>query len=531
MYNKKLSVNSIKFSDLISPLKGGTAMKKHIKEITALLICAAMLTACGNNGGTPASAPAESTSAQPAASPISETGESVTKAETTLSETGSELPEENGYRIFVRNEKGDPVNGVLLQFCSDSECVLGETDTDGTAVFDYPDGSYTVHILKAPAGYADDENEYPAPASRGTVEIMLKTDTPDKETEWQNIDELDFTKPVNIMLPEYGITYKEPDKFFGLKGYMDPGASSLSDTDPIFREFCFYYTPFSRYDMDNIIAYYDAVLEAKRYKEEEPQPPDERWKDWLDLFFIISGVYITDADLTAEEVSRFIEKSDSGTGEIAEIEKISADIKCSVWYVRFGGIEERAEEIKDQLGEYYDELIDVYNDKETQLSGLTFSDPVDFAEEEEKTVSVGDTFSFEATDLDGNKVSSTDLFSGHRITMINVWATWCGPCKRELPMLGELAKEFKEKGGQIVGFCLDADNDKHIGKAKEILTENGCSYINICPFDGSDDVFPTYSYPTTYFVDSEGRLLAEPIYGNDVEAYPAVFNECLEAME
>ena len=196
MYNKKLSVNSIKFSDLLSPLKGGTAMKKHIKEITALLICAAMLTACGNNGGTPASAPAESTSAQPAASPVSETGESVTKAETTLSETGSELPEENGYRIFVRNEKGDPVNGVLLQFCSDSECVLGETDTDGIAVFDYPDGAYTVHILKAPAGYADDENEYPAPASRGTVEIMLKTDTPDKETEWQNIDELDFTKPV-----------------------------------------------------------------------------------------------------------------------------------------------------------------------------------------------------------------------------------------------------------------------------------------------------------------------------------------------
>ena len=242
-------------------------------------------------------------------------------------------------------------------------------------------------------------------------------------------------------------------------------------------------------------------------------------------------MYITDADLTAEEVSRFIEESDSGTGEIAEIEKISADIKCSVWYVRFGGIEETAEEIKDQLGEYYDELIDVYNDKETQLSGLTFSDPVDFAEVEEKTVSVGDTFSFEATDLDGNKVSSTDLFSGHRITMINVWATWCGPCKRELPMLGELAKEFEEKGGQIVGFCLDADNDKHIGKAKEILTENGCSYINICPFDGSDDVFPTYSYPTTYFVDSEGRLLAEPIYGNDVEAYPAVFNECLEAME
>ena len=113
--------------------------------------------------------------------------------------------------------------------------------------------------------------------------------------------------------------------------------------------------------------------------------------------------------------------------------------------MRFGGIEETAEEIKDQLGEYYDELIDVYNDKETQLSGLTFSDPVDFAEVEEKTVSVGDTFFFEATDLDGNKVSSTDLFSGHRITMINVWATWCGPCKMVGPIVAEIAEEYEGK--------------------------------------------------------------------------------------
>ena len=49
---------------------------------------------------------------------------------------------------------------------------------------------------------------------------------------------------------------------------------------------------------------------------------------------------------------------------------------------------------------------------------------------------VGKTLSFETTDLDGNTVKSEDLFAQHELTMVNIWTTWCGPCKGELAGLG-----------------------------------------------------------------------------------------------
>ena len=51
---------------------------------------------------------------------------------------------------------------------------------------------------------------------------------------------------------------------------------------------------------------------------------------------------------------------------------------------------------------------------------------------------VGKVFSFEGTDLDGNPIKSEDIFSAHAVTMINFWATWCGPCRKELEELGKM---------------------------------------------------------------------------------------------
>ncbi len=60
------------------------------------------------------------------------------------------------------------------------------------------------------------------------------------------------------------------------------------------------------------------------------------------------------------------------------------------------------------------------------------------------------------TDFDGNEVDKS-LFEGHRLTMVNIWATFCNPCLSEMPELGELAAEYaKEEGGvQIIGICTD----------------------------------------------------------------------------
>ena len=55
---------------------------------------------------------------------------------------------------------------------------------------------------------------------------------------------------------------------------------------------------------------------------------------------------------------------------------------------------------------------------------------------------------FTGTDLEGNTVSS-DLFSQSALTMVNVWATYCNPCLREMPALGELAEDYAPETFQI----------------------------------------------------------------------------------
>ena len=78
------------------------------------------------------------------------------------------------YEVQVNDGAGKPVAGVTIQFCSDTECVLGKTDENGVAVFEKEAGMYTVHVLKVPEGYAADDTEYPAPAEPGRVTITLQ---------------------------------------------------------------------------------------------------------------------------------------------------------------------------------------------------------------------------------------------------------------------------------------------------------------------------------------------------------------------
>ena len=78
------------------------------------------------------------------------------------------------YEVLVNDASGKPVSGVTIQFCSDTECIMGTTNDKGIAAFDKEAGSYTIHVLKVPEGYAPDDTEYTAPDKPGQVVIVLK---------------------------------------------------------------------------------------------------------------------------------------------------------------------------------------------------------------------------------------------------------------------------------------------------------------------------------------------------------------------
>ena len=125
---------------------------------------------------------------------------------------------------------------------------------------------------------------------------------------------------------------------------------------------------------------------------------------------------------------------------------------------------------------------------------------------------------FEGKDLEGNEVTSEELFSGNAVTVVNFWFTTCNPCVGELAELDALNQELAQKGGALIGvnaFTLDGDEGA-IAEAKDILTKKGVTYQNVYfPSDSEAGKFTAniFAYPTTYVVDRGGNIVGDPIVG------------------
>ena len=117
--------------------------------------------------------------------------------------------------------------------------------------------------------------------------------------------------------------------------------------------------------------------------------------------------------------------------------------------------------------------------------------------------------------------------------MINLWGTYCGPCIGEMSELEKMDKEFASKGGGIVGLVVDVPvgNDKYLDNAKTIVKETGVTYPIIRAWDGFDKVFENEGVPATFFVDSKGKLIGQPILGAQINTYPKEMEDLLSKAE
>ncbi|MDR1741976.1 MAG: TlpA family protein disulfide reductase [Synergistaceae bacterium] len=123
---------------------------------------------------------------------------------------------------------------------------------------------------------------------------------------------------------------------------------------------------------------------------------------------------------------------------------------------------------------------------------------------------------FSSQTIEGAPVTDA-VFAEKRLTMVNMWATWCPPCVGEMPDLAELARDMPE-GSQLVGIVMDVSvgdvgTPAH-AKAKAILSQAGADFMQILR---SDDMTPylsgVRSIPATIFVNSEGRVIEQPLVG------------------
>lgn len=173
-----------------------------------------------------------------------------------------------------------------------------------------------------------------------------------------------------------------------------------------------------------------------------------------------------------------------------------------------------------------EELVPVYEGIIKELAeakdNIVYSEPVNYA-----ALDAGNAISFKTTNvLDGAELNSQDIFSKNKYTVVNVWATWCGPCIQELPELETLSKELEAKGCGIMGILHDGNIPGSLEVGQEILTEAGVTYPNAVVWDGFDDSIHIQVYPTTYIVDSQGIIVGEAIMGAD----PALYMSTVEGL-
>ncbi len=172
---------------------------------------------------------------------------------------------------------------------------------------------------------------------------------------------------------------------------------------------------------------------------------------------------------------------------------------------------------------------EAYADEYTALAGMTDEIAAAFtcyepvAAPDPYEAAAGVKAEFTALDLDGNPVSSADLFAQNEITMVNLWATWCPPCIGELQELQAIDQRLKEKNCGIIGILLDEDLDT----ARQLIADNGVAYPVVQAPENVNALFYSEYIPTSYFVNSEGIIIGRPVIGADITAYEPRIDELL----
>jgi peroxiredoxin len=112
---------------------------------------------------------------------------------------------------------------------------------------------------------------------------------------------------------------------------------------------------------------------------------------------------------------------------------------------------------------------------------------------------------FELTSLDGKRVKLSD-YRGKAV-LLNFWATWCSPCKVEMPWFVDLQKKYGNDGLVVVGIAMD---DTETDKIAQFASEMGVNYPVLLGTDKVSEQYGNVEYlPTSFYINRQGRIVGK----------------------
>lgn len=123
---------------------------------------------------------------------------------------------------------------------------------------------------------------------------------------------------------------------------------------------------------------------------------------------------------------------------------------------------------------------------------------------------------FECADKDGKMVRLSDIVKANKVTLLDFWASWCGPCRMEMPTVRKAYDAFKAKGLEIVGVSLDSNKSSWQGAVQSL----GLEWIQLSDLKGwrcePAQLYGIHSIPSCLLIGQDGTILAKDLRGEQL---------------
>ena len=135
--------------------------------------------------------------------------------------------------------------------------------------------------------------------------------------------------------------------------------------------------------------------------------------------------------------------------------------------------------------------------------------------------------------IDHHKILDLVQQGHHKATLVNVWATWCEPCREEMPGIVRLRKDYRDQDVEVILVSAD-DVDKADTTVPRMLHKLGVDFPTYVDNDSTDEAFitgmnPDWSgaLPATFFYDSEGKRVKMLVGGTSYSAFKKEISQIL----
>lgn len=137
--------------------------------------------------------------------------------------------------------------------------------------------------------------------------------------------------------------------------------------------------------------------------------------------------------------------------------------------------------------------------------------------EKMKATAVGQKFTdFAMKTPEGKDVKLSDYVGKGKVVLVDFWASWCGPCRREMPNLVEAYAKYKNKNFEIVGVSLDQNAEAWKAAIKQLnITWPQMSDLKYWNCEGAK-LYAVSSIPHTVLIDGDGTILARELHGEEM---------------